>query len=105
MNDVVVHRIFAAGLDLQAALGLIGDHRGASKICHALDELDQAIKDTHLWLMADEVIPRAGQRLDAAGPVSPGWPPSMPASSPGGKPQATWERQFSSRLGRLLLPP
>ncbi len=45
MNDVVVHRIFAAGLDLQAALGLIGDHRGASKIYHAIVELDQAIRD------------------------------------------------------------
>ena len=45
MNDVVVHRIFAAGLDLQAALGLIGDDRGASKIYHAIDELDIAIRD------------------------------------------------------------
>ena len=45
MNDVVVRRIFAAGLDLQVALGLIGDHSGAGKICHALDELDQAIRD------------------------------------------------------------
>ena len=45
MNDVVVRRIFAAGLDLQTALALIGDHSGASKICHALDELDQAIRD------------------------------------------------------------
>ena len=45
MNDVVVRRIFAAGLDLQAALGLIGDHSGAGKIYHALDELDQAIRD------------------------------------------------------------
>ena len=35
MNDAVVHRIFAAGLDLQ----------GASKISHAIDELDQAIRD------------------------------------------------------------
>jgi signal transduction histidine kinase len=45
MNDVVIHRIFAAGLDLQATLGLIGDQRVASKICHAIDELDQAIRD------------------------------------------------------------
>lgn len=45
MNDVVVRRIFAAGLDLQVALGLIGDHSGAGKIYHALDELDQAIRD------------------------------------------------------------
>ena len=45
INDVVVRRIFAAGLDLQAALGLIGDHRGAGKIYHAIDELDQVIRD------------------------------------------------------------
>ena len=45
MNDVVVRRIFAAGLDLQTALALIGDHSGASNIYHALDELDQAIRD------------------------------------------------------------
>jgi signal transduction histidine kinase len=45
MNDVVVHRIFAAGLDLQAALGLIGDHHGTDKIYHAIGELDQAIRD------------------------------------------------------------
>jgi signal transduction histidine kinase len=41
----VIHRIFAAGLDLQAAVGLIGDQRVASKIRHAIDELDQAIRD------------------------------------------------------------
>ena len=51
MNDVVVHRIFAAGLDLQAALGLIDGYRSASehratlKICHATEELDHAIRD------------------------------------------------------------
>jgi hypothetical protein len=45
MNDVVVRRIFAAGLDLQTALGLIGDHSGTGRIYHALDELDQAIRD------------------------------------------------------------
>ena len=45
LNDVVVRRIFAAGLDLHAALGLIGEHRGAGKIYHAIDELDNAIRD------------------------------------------------------------
>jgi hypothetical protein len=56
MNDVVVRRIFAAGLDLQAALGLIGEDRAAtdlqaaSKICHATDELDQAIRDLRVIL-------------------------------------------------------
>jgi signal transduction histidine kinase len=45
LNDVVIHRIFAASLDLQAALGLIGDHSGSGKIRHAIDELDHAIRD------------------------------------------------------------
>lgn len=44
-NDVVVRRLFTAGLDLQAALGLMGDHPASGKICHAVDELDQAIRD------------------------------------------------------------
>jgi ATP-dependent 26S proteasome regulatory subunit len=45
MNDVVVSRLFAAGLDLHAALGRIGNHSGATNIHHAIGELDQAIKD------------------------------------------------------------
>ena len=45
INDVMIRRIFAAGLDLQAALELIGEHRAADKICHAIGELDQAVRD------------------------------------------------------------
>lgn len=45
INDVAISRIFAAGLDLQAALELIGEHRAASKIWHAIGELDQAVRD------------------------------------------------------------
>jgi signal transduction histidine kinase len=45
LNDLVVCRIFAAGLDLHAALELIGDHRGASQICRAIGELDNVIRD------------------------------------------------------------
>ena len=45
LNGVVVRRLFTAGLDLQAALGVLGDHPASGKICHAVDELDQAIRD------------------------------------------------------------
>lgn len=45
LNDVVVRRIFAAGLDLQAALLLIGNHCACSRIHHAVGQLDQAIMD------------------------------------------------------------
>ena len=30
---------------LQAALGLLGDHPASAKIRHAVDEMDQAIRD------------------------------------------------------------
>jgi hypothetical protein len=45
LNDVVVRRVFAASLDLQTALGLMGDHPASGKIRHAVGELDQAIRD------------------------------------------------------------
>ena len=57
LKDVVVHRLFAAGLDLQAALGLIGDHRGAAKIHHAIGELDQAIRDLRDTIFAHPPAP------------------------------------------------
>ena len=45
MNDLVVHRLFAAGLALETALGLIGGHPGAGKVREAVGELDLAIRD------------------------------------------------------------
>ncbi len=45
LNDVVVRRLLTAGEDLQAALGLMADHPANGKIRHAVDELDQAIRD------------------------------------------------------------
>ena len=45
MNDRVVHRLFAAGLTLEMALGLMGDHPGAGKVHEAIGELDLAIRD------------------------------------------------------------
>ena len=45
LNDVVVRRLLTAGQDLQAALGLMGNHPANGKVRHAVDELDQAIRD------------------------------------------------------------
>jgi signal transduction histidine kinase len=45
MNDLVVRRLFSAGLALEMALGLIGDHPGAEKVQDASGELDLAIRD------------------------------------------------------------
>jgi two-component system, NarL family, sensor histidine kinase DevS len=54
LNDVVTGRLFSAGLDLQAAVALIGDHRVAGQVERALGELDLAIRDLrdtvfHRW--------------------------------------------------------
>jgi len=45
MNDLVVRRLFAAGLALETALGLMGGHPGAGKVQEAVGELDLAIRD------------------------------------------------------------
>ena len=58
LNDVVTHRLFAAGFDLHVALGLIGDHRAIGTIHHAIGGLDQAIRE--LRNTAYELGPRDG---------------------------------------------
>jgi Histidine kinase len=46
LNDVVINRIFSAGLTLETALGLLDGHRGAAgKVRQALGELELAIRD------------------------------------------------------------
>ncbi len=53
MNDIVVHRLFSAGLSLETALGLMGDHPGAAKVQDAIGELDLAIRDFRKVLFCD----------------------------------------------------
>ena len=45
MNDIVVSRLFAAGLSLETALSLMGNHPAAGRIKEAIGELDLAIRD------------------------------------------------------------
>ena len=45
MNDLLVHRLFSAGLSLQAALGFLGDHPAAGKVWDAVNDLDLALRD------------------------------------------------------------
>jgi signal transduction histidine kinase len=46
LNDIVIHRVFSAGLALETALGLLDSRRSAAaKIQDALGELDLAIRD------------------------------------------------------------
>jgi len=45
MNDIVVHRLFSAGLALETALALMGDHPGSGMVQEAVGELDLMIRD------------------------------------------------------------
>ena len=45
ISDLVVRRLFAAGLALETALGLMGGLPGAGKVQEAIGELDLAIRD------------------------------------------------------------
>ena len=45
LSDIVVRRVTSAGLALEAALGLIGEHRAAGRVQYAISELDRAIRD------------------------------------------------------------
>jgi anti-anti-sigma factor len=45
MNDLLVHRLFSAGLSLQAALGILSNHPAAGKVWDAVNDLDLALRD------------------------------------------------------------
>ena len=45
MTDIVVRRLFTAGLALETALGLMGGHPGVGKVQEAIGQLDLAIRD------------------------------------------------------------
>ena len=62
VNDVVVTRLFAAGLALEAVAGLTGDHRAAAKVQQAISELDLAVRD-----LRDMVFEHYRPDLPAAG--------------------------------------
>jgi len=50
INDIVMDRLFFAGLALETALGRMGDHPEAGKVQEAISELDLAIRDVRTIL-------------------------------------------------------
>jgi two-component system, NarL family, sensor histidine kinase DevS len=60
MTDIVVRRMFAAGLALETALGLIGGHPGAGKVQEAIGELDLAIRNVRNVVFDHQPDPLSG---------------------------------------------
>ena len=50
ISDLLIQRLFSAGLSLQAALGMLGGHPAAGKIEDAVSSLDLAIRDFRSFL-------------------------------------------------------
>src|SRR5580693_6844968 len=70
-NDIVVRRLLTAGQDLQAALGLLGNHPASGKIRHAVDEMDQAIRDIRDTILDHPAAPPPSDAR-ARGTAAPG---------------------------------
>jgi hypothetical protein len=62
LADIVVGRLFSAGLALEAVVGLMDDHRAAGTVQEAISELDLAIRD-----LRDMVFDHHRPGLSAAG--------------------------------------
>jgi anti-anti-sigma factor len=60
INELLVARLFSAGLSLHSALGVLGDHPAAGRIWDAVNELDLTIKDLRTVLFKQPPDPRSG---------------------------------------------
>ena len=51
MNHLLVHRLFSAGLSLETALEMLGDHPASGRICDAVTDLDRGIRELRSFLL------------------------------------------------------
>ena len=54
LTDIVVRRLFSAGLALETVVGLMGDHRAAGTVQEAISELDLAVRDLRDMMFAHQ---------------------------------------------------
>lgn len=52
LGQAIADRLFSAGMDLQFALMVAGDGPAASHLRHAVDQLDEAVKDLRHLVLA-----------------------------------------------------
>ena len=60
LHDLVIQRLFGAGLRLQGALGLIANESAANRVASTVDDLDTTIKEIREAIFALESTPGTG---------------------------------------------
>ena len=75
LTDIVVRRLFSAGLALEAGVGLMGHHRMGGTVREAIGELDLAVRD-----LRDMVFDHHRPDLPASGAMGPLRRPHRPLS-------------------------
>ncbi|MGH9104735.1 MAG: PAS domain-containing sensor histidine kinase [Acidimicrobiales bacterium] len=69
LHDLVIQRLFGAGLRLQGALGLIDSDSAAERVASTIDDLDTTIKEIREAIFALEAPPGMGLRARLAAVV------------------------------------
>jgi PAS domain S-box-containing protein len=62
LHDLVIQRLFGAGLRLQGVLGLIDNQAASARVVSTIDDLDVTIKEIRETIFALEAPPGAGLR-------------------------------------------
>ncbi len=70
LHDLVIQRLFGAGLRLQGALSLIDDHVAATRVSSTIDDLDTTTKEIRDAIFALESAPGAALRAKVAEEVA-----------------------------------
>ncbi len=65
LHDLVIQRLFGAGLRLQGALSLIDNPQAAARVASTVDDLDVTIKEIREAIFALESAPGTGLRVKA----------------------------------------
>src|SRR5579863_2057142 len=60
LHDLVIQRLFGAGLRLQGVLGLIDNHAAVTRVSSTIDDLDTTIKEIREAIFALESTPGTG---------------------------------------------
>ncbi|GGT05132.1 histidine kinase [Planobispora rosea] len=70
LHDVVIQRLFAVAMTLMSTVKMVDDPTASARLRHAVDELDQTIKEIRSTIFALQSPPQAGQVRSLRGQVT-----------------------------------